>query len=268
VLFRSPERALRAVARVTAHGRALRRWILPRRATDVAPAPPPARGVLPEHLAKPWLAAIGLPVPDGALARSRAEAEAIAARIGYPVVIKAQAKDLPHKSDAGGVMLDIADAAALGRAWDRLHASLAKARPELSPEGVLVERMSPPGIETVVGARRDPDWGAVVMVGLGGIFVEALDDVRLVAPDATMEEIVGEIGKLRGSKLLAGMRGAPPADTEALADIISKIAALMRARPEIAEIDLNPVMVYAKGKGACALDALVVVDDEGRGEGA
>jgi len=259
VLFRSPERALRAVARITAHGRALRRRGVPRRVPDIAPTAPPARGMVLEYLAKPWLAAIGIPMPDGALARSCAEAAEIAARIGYPVVLKVQAKDLAHKSDAGGVMLDIAEAAGLERAWEKLHATLIKTRPDVSLDGVLVERMSPPGVEMVVGARRDPDWGAVVMVGLGGVFVEVLDDVRLVAPDATVEEITAEIGKLHGAKLLAGMRGAPPADIEALADIVAKTAALMRARPEIAEIDLNPVTVYAKGKGACALDALVVV---------
>lgn len=160
---------------------------------------------------------------------------------------------------------DIADAAALESAWGKLHAALAETRPEISLDGLLVERMSPRGVEMVVGARRDADWGAVVMVGLGGVFVEALDDVRLIAPDATVDEIVAEIGRLRGTKLLAGVRGAPPADVASLADIVAKIAALMRALPEIAEIDLNPVMVYAKTKGACALDALVVIDADTRG---
>src|SRR4029077_3266281 len=106
--------------------------------------------------------------------------------------------------------------------------------------------------------RNDPDWGAIMMVGLGGIWVEAFDDVRLLAPDATMEEITGEIAKLRGARLREGARGTQPADVTALAEIVARVAALMRARPELVEIDLNPVVVHARGEGPCALDALVV----------
>ena len=95
-------------------------------------------------------------------------------------------------------------------------------------------------------------------VGFGGVLVEILDDVRLMAPDVTTADIMRELGRLRGAKLLAGARGAPPADVAALAAIVAKVAALMRAAPDVIEIDLNPVMVYPQGQGACALDALVV----------
>jgi acyl-CoA synthetase (NDP forming) len=266
VLFRSPERALRAMARITDYGLALRRWDERRRAAAGADgvAPPPAlpgRGVLPEHLGKAYLAALGIPVPEGGLARCVAEALAIAARIGFPLVLKAQAKALAHKSDAGGVILGIADAGALRQAWDRLHAAVGAARPDVRLDGVLVESMSPPGLELIVGARRDPDWGPVIAVGFGGVLVELLDDVRLMAPDATEDDILRELAKLRGAQLLAGTRGAPPADVAALAAIIAKVAALTRAAPDVIEIDLNPVMVYPKGQGACALDALVAVRD-------
>ena len=155
--------------------------------------------------------------------------------------------------------LGIADAAALRQAWDALNAVVGAARPDVRLDGVLVERMSPPGTEMMVGARRDPDWGPVIAVGFGGVRVELLDDVRLLAPDATEDEILDELGLLRGAKPLVGSRGAPPADTAALAAIIIKVAALMRTVPELAEIDLNPVVVYPQGRGACALDALVVV---------
>jgi len=261
-LFRSPEPALRAMARVTNYGLALRRWEERGRAAPlVAAALPklPARGTLPEYLGKAYLAALGIPVPQGALARSAIEATEIAARIGYPIAMKAQAKDLPHKSDVGGVILGIADAEALRRSFDRMQATIAAARPEVRLDGVLIEQMSPPGVEFIVGARRDPDWGPVVAVGLGGVLVEILDDVRLMAPDVTIDDIVRELGLLRGAKLLAGARGAPPADVAALAAIVAKVAELMRTAPEVTEIDLNPVMVYPKGQGACALDALVVV---------
>jgi hypothetical protein len=119
--------------------------------------------------------------------------------------------------------------------------------------------MSPPGIEMIVGARRDPDWGPVIAVGFGGVRAELLDDVRLLAPDVTEEEILHELGRLRGAKLLAGVRGGPLADTAALAAIVLRVAALMRTVPDVIEIDLNPVAVCPQGPGACVLDALVVV---------
>jgi acyl-CoA synthetase (NDP forming) len=263
-LFRSPERALRAMARITNYGLALHRWQERGRAAPVSEAEAPmvpARGTLPEYLGKAYLEQLGIPVPDGALARSIADAEKIAARIAYPVAMKVQAKDLPHKSDIGGVILGIGDADALRRFWDRMHAAVSAARSDLRLDGVLIEQMSPPGLEFIVGAQRDPDWGPVVAVGFGGTFVEILDDVRLMAPDVTTEEIVRELSRLRGAKLLAGARGDPPADVAALAAIVVKVAALMRAVPDVMEIDLNPVIVYPQGQGACALDALVVARD-------
>jgi acetate---CoA ligase (ADP-forming) len=260
-LFRSPERALRAMARITNYGLSFRRWEDRGCATPVAEAAAPmlpARGTLPEYLGKAYLAQLGIPVPDGTLARSTAEAQKIAARIGYPVAMKIQAEDLPHKSDVGGVILGIGDANALRRSWDQMHWAVRAARPDLRLDGVLIERMSQPGLEFIVGARRDPDWGPVVAVGFGGTLVEILDDVRLMAPDVTIEDILRELGQLRGAKLLASARGAPPADVAALAAIVAKVAALMRAAPDVMEIDLNPVMAYPQGQGACALDALVV----------
>jgi acyl-CoA synthetase (NDP forming) len=258
VFFRSPERALRAMAHLTAYGRALRRQKIRGRMPEATAAAPPGTGVLAEYLAKPWLAEAGIPVPRGSLARNASEAVDIARTLGFPVALKAQAKDLLHKSDIGGVILAVRDANGVRQGWDDLQGALAKSPSALRLDGVLVEQMVPPGIEMVVGARNDPDWGAVVMVGLGGIWVEGLDDVRLLAPDATTEEIIGEIARLRGARLLAGARGSPPADVTALAEIVASVGALMRARPELVEIDLNPVVVHAQGEGACALDALVV----------
>jgi succinyl-CoA synthetase beta subunit len=252
------------MAHLTTYGRALRRWATRARPRAAGAVAPPGTGVLPEYVAKPWLAAAKIPVPRGSLARSATEAVDIALSLGFPVALKAQSKDLPHKSDVGGVILGVGDADGVRRGWDDLHGALAKARPGLRLDGVLVEEMVPGGIEMVVGARNDPDWGAVVMVGLGGVWVEALDDVRLLAPDATTEEIIGEIAKLRGAKLLLqGARGAPPADLAALADIVAAVAALMRATPALEEIDLNPVVVHGTGRGARALDALVAIAPKG-----
>jgi acyl-CoA synthetase (NDP forming) len=196
-------------------------------------------------------------VPEGALARDMAAAKEIAARVGYPVAIKAQAAALAHKSDAGGVVLNIADAAALDAAWRQITERVAKAQPGLMLDGMLVERMGPRGIEMIVGAKRDPGWGPVVMVGLGGIWTEALDDVRLMPSDLSAEQVVAEIGRLKGARVLTGLRGAPPSDVAAVADVAVRLGALMRARPEIAEIDINPLMVYPHG--VLALDALIVI---------
>jgi len=262
-LFRSPERALRAMARITNYGLSLRRW--GERAgsapvDEIVAAKLPARGALPEYLGKAYLAQLGIPVPVGALVCSVAEAESVATQIGYPVALKAQAKALHHKSDVGGVILGISDAEALQRSWDRMQTALSAARPDLRLDGLLIERMSQPGLEFIIGARRDPDWGPIVAVGFGGTLVELLDDVRLMAPDVTTQDIVRELSRMRGAKLLAGVRGAPPADVAALAAIVAKVAALIRTAPAVVEIDLNPVVVYPQGQGACALDALVVAE--------
>jgi acyl-CoA synthetase (NDP forming) len=255
-VLRSPERALRALAHATAYGTALA--AAPNAALAIDAPPLPRRGTLPEYLGKAYLAALGIRVPQGALARDLAEAKAIAQRIGYPVALKAQAAALAHKSDAGGVALGIADAGALEAAWAQMRERVAAAQPGLVLDGILVEAMAAKGIEMIVGARRDPEWGPVVLAGLGGIWTEALDDVRLMPADLSAERITAEIGRLKGARLLGGLRGAPAADIVTLADTVARVGALMRARPDIREIDINPLMVYPRG--VLALDALIVAD--------
>jgi acyl-CoA synthetase (NDP forming) len=266
--FRSPERALRALALATAYGKALaaaRREGTLRVLPEIAP--PPGTGTLPEYRGKGYLAALGIPVPAGALARDCDAAVATAARIGYPVVLKAQAASLAHKSDAGGVIVGIRDESALREAWGRLHAEVGRARPDLTLDGILVERMAAQGLEMAVGARRDPSWGPVLMVGLGGIWIEALEDVRLLPADLDEGAIVEELARLKAARLLAGERGAPALDVAALAKVVARLGVLMRARPEIAEIDVNPLTVYPAGQGVLALDALLVVGPAGSADG-
>jgi acyl-CoA synthetase (NDP forming) len=252
--YRTPERALRALGHATAYGQ--RRAAVEGEAMALDAPAPPRRGTLPEYEGKAYLAALGIAVPRGSLARDVAEAKQIAERIGYPVALKAQAAMLAHKSDVGGVALNIADAAALDAAWSRMVAQIKAAQPGLALDGILVEAMAAPGIEMIVGARRDPEWGPIVMVGLGGIWTEALDDIRLMPADLTRAQIIAEINRLKGARLLHGLRGAAAADLEALADTVLRIGALMRARDEITEIDINPLMVYRNG--VLALDALIV----------
>jgi acyl-CoA synthetase (NDP forming) len=256
-VFRSPERAMRALALATVYGRALQAADA---AAPLAGATPPLlqRGVLPEYVGKAWLAALGIPIPPGQLATDLAGATAVASRIGYPVVLKAQAGALTHKSDAGGVILRVGGESALASAWAQMQDSMARAG--VTPDGILIEAMAGAGIEMIVGARRDPDWGAVLMVGLGGVFVETFGDVRLMPADLPKARVLEEIGRLKCASLLRGARGAPAADVEALADTLVRIGAAMRTRPEITEIDINPLVVLAAGAGVIALDALIVAE--------
>ena len=201
----------------------------------------------------------GIPVPPAELANDLRDAQRAAARVGYPVVLKAQSASLAHKSDAGGVILGIADDAALAAAWRRLHADMAASRPHLRLDGVLVEAMARPGVELIVGVRNDRDWGPVLAVGLGGVLAEALRDVRLVPVALEPGAIVDELRKLKGAALLTGYRGAPALDLGAIADIATRLARFVGAHPEVAEIDVNPLVVYPGREGAVAVDALIVV---------
>ena len=253
-VLRSPERALRALAHATAYGRRLEAREVT--AEPIATPELPRRGTLSEHESKICLGRLGVGMPKGALARDVAQAKEIAARIGYPVVLKAQAAALAHKSDAGGVALNIADADALDAAWRRVTESVAARQPGLALDGLLVEEMAPRGVELIVGARRDPQWGPVLMVGLGGIWTEALDDVRLMPADTPHDGIMAELYQLKGARLLDGFRGSAPVNVRAIADVAVSVGALMRSRPEISEIDINPLMAYRDR--VLALDALIV----------
>jgi acyl-CoA synthetase (NDP forming) len=258
VLLRSPERGFRAMARLTAYGKSLAALRAAPSLPAFADLPALGLGTRPEWLGKQVLRAIGITVPAGALARSLAEAREIAQRVGYPVAMKAQAAALAHKTEAGGVMLGIADAAALGQAWETLYANVARARPGLALEGVLVEAMGAPGLELAIGARRDPAWGPILMVGLGGVWIEALGDVRLLPPDLPEDAIVEELHRLKAAKLLGDFRGAGRVDVPAVARAVSLIGRLMLTAPDIMEIDVNPLIGHREGQGVTALDALII----------
>jgi acetate---CoA ligase (ADP-forming) len=255
--FRSPERAVRALARVTEF--AARRPAAPIAATPAASKKIPA-GTLPEFQSKLILATEAeIPIPAGAVVTELGSAKTVARQIGYPVALKAQAAALAHKSEAGGVVLNLRDEAALSAGWDKLHANVAKARPGLTLDGVLVEAMARPGVELILGARNDKDWGPVLLIGLGGVFAEALHDVRVLPPDLDAAAIAHELHQLKGAALLKAFRGAPARDVRAAAAMAARLAAFVRAHPEVAEVDVNPVLVYGEGEGAVALDALIVV---------
>ncbi len=255
--IKSPDRALRAMARVTSYGRSLASADECNGAHVPKDLSFPRKGTLPEYQGKKLLATLGIPVPAGRMVVSLEEARQAAEALGYPVVLKAQSADLPHKTDAGAVILGIGDERSLERAWRRLRDNVERARPGLKLEGVLVEQMASSGLEMVLGARRDPAWGPVLLVGLGGIWIEALNDVRLMAPDLPEARIAQELQRLRGAGVLAGLRGAEPADIASVARAAARLGALVRARPEVDEVDINPLVVYPQG--VLALDALLVV---------
>jgi succinyl-CoA synthetase beta subunit len=245
------------MAQVTFHGRALAR-AKPATATPLPGLPQLGSGTQPEWLGKTFLAAAGIAIPPGGLARTVDEAVHLAARIGGPVAMKAQAAALAHKTESGGVILNISGEDAVRNAWRTLHDNVAQIRPDIRLDGVLVEAMAAKGLELVIGARRDPLWGPVVMVGLGGIWVEVFEDVRLLPAGLPASEIADELQKLRAAKLLNGFRGAPAVDVEAVARTAAIVGQLMLAVPDIIEIDINPVFAHAQGDGITAIDALIV----------
>jgi acyl-CoA synthetase (NDP forming) len=250
--FRSPERALRALARLATVREPQSLSSAEVHTTTRLPA-----GVIAEHAAKHLLREVGLPIPRSALVQDLAAAEQAAARIGYPVALKAQSPRLAHKSDAGGVVLGLAEGAALAEGWRKLHAEVANAQPGLELEGVLVEAMARTGLELVVGVRRDPDWGPVLLFGLGGVFAEVLRDIRILPACVDAAAIIDGLRTLKAAALLTGFRGALPLDLAAVADVAVRLGAFAAAHPEIAEIEVNPLMVYPEG--ALVLDALIVV---------
>jgi acyl-CoA synthetase (NDP forming) len=253
--FPSTERAFRALTALAKRARV--------DLSDAAPEPTPVAGlsdyagVVPEYLGKRLLGPLGISFPVGAFADSAQAAVSAAREVGYPVAMKAQAAALGHKSDAGGVILNLADDAAVLAAFDTMFANVAAYDASIALDGVLIEKMGARGLEMIVGAKNDPEWGPVVLAGFGGVTAEILADVALFTPDLSEEAIVAKLMGLKQAALLAGYRGAPALDVAALAGLIRQIGAVLLAEPAIAELDLNPVILYPKG--VVALDALMML---------
>jgi len=256
--FPSTERAFRALARIG--GLAAREPGGSAPASLSVPGLAGISGVVPEYRAKALLAPLGMAFPEGRFAASADEAVAAAEAIGFPVAMKAQAAALGHKSDAGGVLLNLADSDAVRAAWGQIHANVAVYSSAIMLDGVLIEKMGARGIEMIVGARNDPEWGAVVLAGFGGVTAEILQDVRLITPDLDEKAVIAELMQLRSAALLSGYRGSPPLDVPALARLIVTVSRIMAAEPGLIELDLNPVIIHPVGQGAIALDALMLVE--------
>jgi acyl-CoA synthetase (NDP forming) len=215
------------------------------------------RTVLTEIEAKQILKSAGIRCTETKLATTREQAVSLSSEIGYPVVLKISSVDITHKSDAGGVMVDLKDAEAVEKAFDTIMQSAREKFPEANIEGVSVQSMADRGTEVIIGMVNDPGFGPVLMFGLGGVLVEVFKDVafRIVPLEKTDAEAM--IEDIQGKTLLEGHRGQPPADKGALEDMLLKLSDFADQTPGIEEIDMNPVFAYQNG--ALVVDARIIL---------
>ena len=217
------------------------------------------RTLLNEVEAKSLLKDAGVPVATTTLAATRAEAQAQAESAGYPVVLKVVSPDIAHKSDVGGVKLNLRDKDAVGAAFDEIVANSKKAVADARIAGVAVQHMAPQGTEVIVGMTTDAQFGPVMMFGLGGIMVEVLKDVSFRLVPLAEKDADQMINEIKGRPVLEGVRGQPAADLKALRTTILKVSEFVQKHPEVRELDLNPVFAYPDG--ALAVDARIVVSE-------
>jgi len=213
------------------------------------------------HLLEPEAKAVcieyGIPVTRFLVAQNVDEALRSADSIGYPVVLKVVSPQIIHKSDVGGVAIGLRDAKELRDAYHSILGAVKKNLPTANLTGVLVEEMLPSSTEVIVGVTRDPQFGHVIMFGLGGIFVEVLKDASFRAAPFGPSDAREMITELKAFPILGGYRGKPPADIDALVDILLKTSKLVTEHPEISGVDLNPILVSEKG--AKAVDARILL---------
>lgn len=231
----------------------------------------PAQNDLAEHLTAPTLSEYdsktllqiaGVALPSEVLVTDRSLLDAAIAKIGFPLVMKIQSRDIPHKSEVGGVRVNIATKNEAAAAYDALTASARQHRPQAALQGVLVSPMASKGVEIIVGTLLDETFGPMVMVGLGGVTAELFKDVVYRPAPVSAAEAASMLGALKAAPLLNGFRGALKADVSAAAELIAQLSQLAaQFKGEIAEIELNPVLVHPAGEGTTIVDALVVRKD-------
>jgi acetyltransferase len=214
---------------------------------------------LSEFDSKTLLREAGIAVLDEVLVRRKGELDAAIARVGLPVAMKIQSPDIPHKSEVGGVRVNIATKGEVFIAYQALLDDAGKRRPGAAIQGVLVSPMAKKGVEIIVGTLLDKTFGPMVMVGFGGITTELFRDVIYRPAPVSAVEAEAMLAELKAAPLLNGFRGAAKADVAALSDLISQISAIVAAyRGQISEIEVNPVLVHPQGHGVTIVDALVV----------
>jgi len=251
-VFPAPERAIRGIAAAIwaaryrqAHGKEAVRTPLIKR--DRPRSKEKGNKFVLEPEAIDCLKQYQIPYPDYGYAHSAAEAVQIAERLGYPVVLKVVSPDVIHKSDAGGVVVGLNNAKDVSTGFERMVSQVKKAAPGASVKGALVCRQVSGGIEVIVGALEDPVFGATIMLGMGGIFTEVLKDVTFRIAPMERRDAEEMITELKGYPLLAGTRGQGRRDMNQLIDLLMAVSRLITDRPEIRELDLNPVRVFEQG---------------------
>lgn len=232
----------------------------PPQSAAVAYGEPLLCGILPAATCFRLLERFGIAAVPTVLARSADDAAEAAGRIGYPVALKIESPGITHKSDVGGVALKLADASELRRAYERMIGEVARRAPDKPIDGVVVQPMARPGIEMILGIKRDALFGPVVLCGFGGILVELLKDVAIGIPPLSSAHARDMVKRLRGHAILGGVRGKPPADVDALCNAIAGLSALaLDLGDRIVGLDINPLIVLPQGEGVLAVDAVVQI---------
>jgi acetyltransferase len=227
---------------------------------DIAKVSGTQKGALDEYESKKLISLYGIPVTKEKLATSVQEAKSIAGEIGYPVALKVMSADIAHKTDAGIIKLNVDEEVALEKSYNEIIENAGVYNSNAAIRGVLVQEMLQGGIEVILGMSQDPQFGPIIMFGLGGIFVEVLKDVSFRIPPLTKSDAEEMIRELKGYRILEGVRGSKARDTESLIDILVRFSHLsLNLEDRVAELDINPLVVFEKGMGARALDALVVL---------
>jgi acyl-CoA synthetase (NDP forming) len=205
------------------------------------------------------LAAFAVPLPPGGICRSADEAVAMARQIGFPVALKLASRTVVHKTEFGAVRLDLADEMAVMHGFREIEKRLAQAGRLAEMEGVLVQPMISGGVELMIGVTQDPVFGPLIGFGLGGIHVEILKDVCFRVTPITDRDAAEMVRTIKGYRLLEGYRGHPAADIPAIENLLLRIARLVEEIPQIAELDLNPVIALPPGRGCQIVDARIRV---------
>ena len=205
-------------------------------------------------------------MPNSILARSLDEAVRAAGEIGYPVVMKIVSKDIVHKSDSGGVALDLENTSEVVDAYQAILRSCRAHVPDAVIDGIEVVEMVRPGVEMIVGARQDPSFGPVVMIGLGGIYVEVMKDISFRAAPVGRSTAREMIADLRSYPLLLGVRGESRKDIDAIADVVVKLSHLIDQCREVADIEVNPLIAYDHGQGTRTVDMRILIKQPREGE--
>lgn len=261
--YQVPERAVAAIAAMWQQ----RAWLnTPRLAVEELPADrdkvrqvfakvrAEGRVTMGDSEARAVLEAYGVPLPKTGLAATADEAVALAESIGYPVVMKIASPDILHKSDIGGIKLNITSASEVRDAFDLLVYRGTRFMPDATIWGCQIQQMVKGGREVIIGVNRDPQFGPLIMFGLGGIYVEALKDVTFRVAPLDRRQATEMLGEIRAYKLLRGVRGEKPSDQAAVVDTILRISQLVTDFPEIVELDINPLIVFEQGRGVLGID--------------